>query len=53
MDEADRILDMNFDYELEKILKVLPEKRRTYLYSATMTDKVSLCFFCFHSLILI
>lgn len=40
MDEADRILDLNFEHEVDKILKVLPEERRTYLYSATMTEKV-------------
>lgn len=40
MDEADRILDLNFDQEVEKILKALPEERHTYLYSATMTEKV-------------
>lgn len=42
MDEADRILNMDFEVELEKILKVIPKERRTYLYSATMTKKVSL-----------
>lgn len=41
MDEADRILNMDFEVELEKILKVIPKERRTYLYSATMTKKVS------------
>lgn len=40
MDEADRILDLNFDQEVEKILKALPEERHTSLYSATMTEKV-------------
>ncbi|CAG9531245.1 unnamed protein product [Cercopithifilaria johnstoni] len=41
MDEADRILNMDFEVELEKILKVIPKERRTYLYSATMTKKVA------------
>ncbi|CAH1795717.1 unnamed protein product [Owenia fusiformis] len=40
MDEADRILNMDFEAELDKILKVLPRERNTYLYSATMTKKV-------------
>ena len=40
MDEADRILNMDFEVELDKILKVIPKERRTYLYSATMTKKV-------------
>uniref|UniRef100_A0A8R1TPU3 RNA helicase n=1 Tax=Onchocerca volvulus TaxID=6282 RepID=A0A8R1TPU3_ONCVO len=41
MDEADRILNMDFEVELEKILKVIPKERITYLYSATMTKKVA------------
>ncbi|XP_025095903.1 probable ATP-dependent RNA helicase DDX47 [Pomacea canaliculata] len=40
MDEADRILNMDFESEVDKILKVIPRERRTYLYSATMTKKV-------------
>lgn len=40
MDEADRLLDMDFGPLLDKILKVLPRERRTYLFSATMSSKV-------------
>uniref|UniRef100_A0A182Q3X7 RNA helicase n=1 Tax=Anopheles farauti TaxID=69004 RepID=A0A182Q3X7_9DIPT len=40
MDEADRILNMDFEEEVNKILKLLPRDRRTYLFSATMTKKV-------------
>lgn len=40
MDEADRILNMDFETEVDKILKVIPRDRNTYLYSATMTKKV-------------
>ena len=40
MDEADRILNLDFEEELDKILKVIPKERRTYLFSATMTKKV-------------
>uniref|UniRef100_A0A2R5LCR3 RNA helicase n=1 Tax=Ornithodoros turicata TaxID=34597 RepID=A0A2R5LCR3_9ACAR len=40
MDEADRILNMDFEEEVDKILKVIPKERHTYLYSATMTKKV-------------
>ncbi|XP_039292457.1 probable ATP-dependent RNA helicase DDX47 [Nilaparvata lugens] len=40
MDEADRILNMDFEVEVDKILKVIPRERRTYLFSATMTQKV-------------
>ncbi|XP_076064585.1 putative ATP-dependent RNA helicase DDX47 [Oratosquilla oratoria] len=41
MDEADRILNMDFEEEVDKILKVLPKERRTMLFSATMTSKVN------------
>lgn len=40
MDEADRILNMDFQVELDKILKSVPRERRTFLFSATMTQKV-------------
>ncbi|XP_058803406.1 ATP-dependent RNA helicase DDX47 [Phymastichus coffea] len=40
MDEADRILNMDFEVEVDKILKVIPRERRTLLFSATMTKKV-------------
>ncbi|XP_031566630.1 probable ATP-dependent RNA helicase DDX47 [Actinia tenebrosa] len=40
MDEADRILNMDFETEVDKILKVIPKERRTCLFSATMTKKV-------------
>jgi ATP-dependent RNA helicase DDX47/RRP3 len=41
MDEADRILNMDFEQEVNKILSVIPRDRNTYLYSATMTKKVA------------
>lgn len=40
MDEADRILNMDFEEDVDKMLKVIPKERTTYLYSATMTKKV-------------
>ncbi|CAI5756255.1 unnamed protein product [Candida verbasci] len=40
MDEADRLLDMDFGPILDKILKILPKQRNTYLFSATMTNKI-------------
>lgn len=40
MDEADRLLDLDFGAIIDKILKVLPRQRHTYLFSATMTSKV-------------
>ncbi|ODV88673.1 hypothetical protein CANCADRAFT_3320 [Tortispora caseinolytica NRRL Y-17796] len=40
LDEADRLLDMDFGPSLDKILKAVPRERRTLLFSATMTSKV-------------
>ncbi|XP_054714249.1 probable ATP-dependent RNA helicase DDX47 [Uloborus diversus] len=40
MDEADKILDMDFEEDVNKILTAIPRERNTYLYSATMTKKV-------------
>lgn len=41
LDEADRLLDMDFGVILDKILKVIPKERNTFLFSATMTTKVA------------
>lgn len=41
LDEADRILNMDFEKEVDKILEQIPKDRRTYLFSATMTQKVA------------
>ncbi|CAM9020189.1 hypothetical protein WICANDRAFT_84558 [Wickerhamomyces anomalus NRRL Y-366-8] len=40
MDEADRLLDMEFGPVLDRILKLIPRERTTYLFSATMTSKI-------------
>ncbi|WP_187260807.1 DEAD/DEAH box helicase [Pontibacter beigongshangensis] len=40
LDEADKLLEMGFEEELDQILAVLPTKRQTVLFSATMPDKV-------------
>ncbi|KAJ5625891.1 ribosomal RNA processing protein [Penicillium lagena] len=40
MDEADRLLDLDFGPLLDKILRVLPKERRTFLFSATLSSKV-------------
>jgi len=40
LDEADKLLDLDFGKEIEKILKVTSRDRRTLLFSATMTSKV-------------
>ncbi|KAK9908791.1 hypothetical protein WJX75_002977 [Coccomyxa subellipsoidea] len=41
LDEADRLLNMDFEQEIDQILKVIPRERRTQLFSATMTTKVA------------
>ncbi|RSM17070.1 ATP-dependent rRNA helicase RRP3 [Fusarium ambrosium] len=40
MDEADRLLDMDFGPSIDKILKFIPRERRTYLFSATLSSKI-------------
>lgn len=40
LDEADRMLNKDFEQEVDRILKAVPKDRHTYLYSATMTQKV-------------
>merc|ERR1719486_189760 len=41
IDEADRILEVGFEEEMNMIIKLLPKKRRTALFSATQTRKVA------------
>ncbi|KAI7741412.1 hypothetical protein M8C21_000872 [Ambrosia artemisiifolia] len=40
IDEADRILEANFEEEMKQIIKILPKTRQTALFSATQTKKV-------------
>lgn len=40
LDEADRMLDMGFYDDIMQIVKQLPEKRQTLLFSATFPDKI-------------
>lgn len=40
IDEADRMLDMGFGVQLDKIVKHLPQKRQTLLFSATLPSNI-------------
>ncbi len=40
LDEADRMLDMGFIHDVKRVLKLLPEKKQTMLFSATMPPEV-------------
>lgn len=40
LDEADRILDMGFERELNAIVRNLPRTRQTMLFSATLTKNI-------------
>ena len=41
LDEADRMLDMGFQEEMEELLAALPKERQTMFFSATMNRRVS------------
>ena len=41
LDEADRMLDMGFIEEIDKVLEYAPKERQTLLFSATYTNEIT------------
>ena len=40
LDEADRMLDMGFLFDMKKVIALLPEKKQTLFFSATMPKEI-------------
>ncbi len=40
LDEADRMLDLGFSRDIDKLLALLPKQRQTLLFSATFSDPI-------------
>ena len=41
LDETDRMLDMGFTIQIERIMEYLPEKRQTLMFSATLPKNIT------------
>lgn len=42
LDEADKMLNLGFKDEVDQVLKLLPKKKQTLLFSATLSENVAL-----------
>jgi len=40
LDEADKLLNKDFEEQFNTIMTLIPQDRRAYLFSATLTSKV-------------